>query len=597
MCGIVTIYGYGHNAPLVDREELLKIRDHMIKRGPDGKGEWFSEDGQVGMGHRRLSIIDLSERGSQPMKTPDGALVVSFNGEIYNYRELRAQLESCGYKFQSSSDTEILLHLYQEKGREMVHELRGMFAFTLWDDRKKGMLLARDPYGIKPLYFEDNGNTIRIASQVKALLAGGKISREFDPKGVSGFFLWGHIPEPYTLYKTIKPLGPGSTLWVDRNGVKEPEKFFSLPQIYASSIANPEITSPQDTQAIIRDALIDSIRAHFIADVPVGIFLSSGIDSGTLTALAKDSGFTNIRTITLGFEELHNTPNDETRYARLTAERYGTQHVTKTIRRSDFETEMHKVFSAMDQPSIDGFNTYFISKAANELGLKIVLSGIGADELFVGYSNFTRVPLIYRCHRALSNIPGAGKLASLLYDTFFRHIIRHSKGRGLIKLGDTFAGAYFLCRGLYLPDEISSVCPREFLKEGIDLSSLVIMIQNELAPDPGTDSFRVATLESSLYLKNQLLRDTDWAGMAHSVEIRTPYVDSFLVRKIANFLPRNVATSKREVLQSLPQKPLSNAILYRNKTGFSFPLESWIPHKSKPFSRVWANKVFHEFRN
>ncbi|MGB5736724.1 MAG: N-acetylglutaminylglutamine amidotransferase, partial [Thiohalocapsa sp.] len=218
MCGIAGIYAHHHGAPPTDRDELRRIRDHMRARGPDGKGEWFSDDGRVALGHRRLSIIDLSERGAQPMASANGKLQITFNGEIYNYRALRQQLEAKGRVFRSDSDTEVLLHLYAEKGEAMVHDLRGMFAFALWDADTQAMLLARDPYGIKPLYYAADGRTLRFASQVKALRAGGAISTESDPAGIVGFYLFGSVPEPYTLYRGICSLSAGSTLLIDQTG-------------------------------------------------------------------------------------------------------------------------------------------------------------------------------------------------------------------------------------------------------------------------------------------------------------------------------------------------------------------------------------------
>lgn len=198
MCGVAAIFAYHYAAPAVDRAELRTIRDHMIARGPDGQGEWFSADNRVALGHRRLSIIDLSDDAAQPMSSADGRRVISFNGEIYNYKQLRKQLEQKGHRFRTRSDTEVLLHLYDEKGENMVNDLRGMFAFALWDADKNALFLARDPYGIKPLYYAEDGWTVRIASQVKAILAGGQVSRDPEPAGIAGFYLLGSVPEPWT---------------------------------------------------------------------------------------------------------------------------------------------------------------------------------------------------------------------------------------------------------------------------------------------------------------------------------------------------------------------------------------------------------------
>ena len=255
MCGIAGIYAYHYAANAVDRAELRRIRDHMAARGPDGLGEWYSQDERVGLGHRRLTIIDLSERGAQPMASADGKLVVTFNGEIYNYRHLRASLEAKGRRFRTQTDTEVLLHLYAEKGEAMVQDLRGMFAFGLWDAEKSALLLARDPYGIKPLYYADDGWTLRFASQVKALLAGGKVSRDPEPAGWVGFCLFGSVPEPFTTYQEIRALPAGSTLWVDRVGTRETKQYFSIADTYCrAEAANSPINDEDQQHACSRGA-------------------------------------------------------------------------------------------------------------------------------------------------------------------------------------------------------------------------------------------------------------------------------------------------------------------------------------------------------
>src|SRR5688572_19459569 len=228
MCGIAATFAYQDNAPPVDQEELLRIREAMVMRGPDGAGLWISGDQRIGLAHRRLAIIDLTEAGAQPMATADGTVYIVFNGEIYNYRELRRELEAKGYRVRSQSDTEVLLHLYQERGRDMVQCLRGMYAFAIWDERKRGLFLARDPFGIKPLYYADDGSTIRVASQVKALLKSRTIDTEPEAAGHVGFLLWGYVPEPYTIYRGIHALSPGTSLWVDTRGNKETRRFFNI---------------------------------------------------------------------------------------------------------------------------------------------------------------------------------------------------------------------------------------------------------------------------------------------------------------------------------------------------------------------------------
>jgi len=292
MCGIVGIFSYSDSAPPVVPEEILKIRDAMKPRGPDGAGLWVSTDGRAALAQRRLSIIDLSEAGAQPMATPDGSLRVVFNGEIYNYRELRRELEGQGHQFFSGSDTEVLLHCYRQHGPAMVRRLRGMYAFALWDEAARRVVLARDPFGIKPLYYADDGGALRFASQVKALLAGGGLDTRPEPAGHAGFFLWGYLPEPYTLYRGIRSLAPGALLVVEAQGRPRIREFCSIVEELRQAEAAGEGLNcdPEEVGARLRQALTDSVSHHLIADVPVGVFLSSGLDSSTVMALAGGGG-------------------------------------------------------------------------------------------------------------------------------------------------------------------------------------------------------------------------------------------------------------------------------------------------------------------
>ncbi|MGH8442133.1 MAG: asparagine synthetase B family protein, partial [Nevskiaceae bacterium] len=290
MCGIAGIFAYHYAANPVDREELTRVRDHMAARGPDGAADWLGAGGRVGLGHRRLAIIDLSPEAAGPMASADGTLAISFNGEIYNYRELRAGLEKHGVRFRTQSDTEVVLEMYRRHGTAMFERLRGMYAFVLWDSHEERLLLARDPYGIKPLYYADDGWTLRAASQVKALLTGGGIDTAPEPAGVAGFWLWGHVPEPFTLYRAIRQLPAGHFLWVDRLGAGAPQPHASI----AGTLAQASPASHGDASAEVREALLESVRHHLVADVPVGLFLSAGVDSGTLLALMKECGYPDI---------------------------------------------------------------------------------------------------------------------------------------------------------------------------------------------------------------------------------------------------------------------------------------------------------------
>jgi asparagine synthase (glutamine-hydrolysing) len=576
MCGIAGIYAYHYAANAIDRAELRHIRDHMAARGPDGLGEWYSQDERVGLGHRRLSIIDLSQRGAQPMTSADGKLVVTFNGEIYNYRQLRASLEAKGCVFRTQTDTEVLLHLYAEKGDAMVKDLRGMFAFGLWDADKNALLLARDPYGIKPLYYADDGWTLRFASQVKALLAGGKISRNREPAGWVGFCLFGSVPEPFTTYQEIRALPAGSTLWVDHVGTREAKQYFSIANTYRRAEAARSPGNDEDLKIHAREALLVSVRHHLVADVPVGAFLSSGIDSGALVGLMRDAGQQDIQTVTLAFEEFRGRSEDEAPIAAEVAAQYGTRHTTRLVTEQEFRDDLPKILDAMDQPSIDGLNTWFVSKAARELGLKVAISGLGGDELFGGYSSFRDLPLSVRALAIPARIPGLGELSQRLMTALgpFSHF-RSPKSAGLLKYGGTYAGAYLLRRGLFMPWEIEGLLGVETARLGWRRLHPLRHIDTVLRPKPRTRFGKVAVLESSLYMRNQLLRDTDWASMAHSLEVRVPLVDAKLLSHVALITATNGSLGKRMLARS-PRVPLPHKVIERPKTGFETPIQAWL---------------------
>jgi asparagine synthase (glutamine-hydrolysing) len=332
------------------------------------------------------------------MHSADGQLVITFNGEIYNYRELRRELEASGHVFRSESDTEVLLHLYQAKGTAMLQDLRGMYAFALWDAAKQALLLARDPFGIKPLYYtptdttnSTRNGTLRFASQVKALLAGCQIDTAPEPAGHTGFFLWGSVPAPYTLYRGIRALPAGHTLWVGGQGAAEPEPFCQITDILAHAAANPARGTQGDALDAIGATMRDSIAAHHVADVPVGMFLSAGIDSALITALSSAHG-ERPHTLTLAFAEYVGSANDESPLAEQLAAQFGTRHATVMVRKEDFMEQREQMLAAMDQPSIDGVNTWFVSQAAASQGIKVALSGLGGDELFASYPSFADLP-------------------------------------------------------------------------------------------------------------------------------------------------------------------------------------------------------------
>lgn len=577
MCGIAAIFAYSENGSRVDREELLRIREAMVKRGPDGAGLWISNDQRIGLAHRRLAIIDLSDTGAQPMSTANGTIRIVFNGEIYNYRELRQCLKAKGYQFHSESDTEVLLHLYQEYGKEMVEQLRGMYAFTIWDERKRGLFLARDAYGIKPLYYVDDGTTIRVASQVKALLKSTHIDTAPEPAGHVGFYIWGHVPEPYTLYRGIRALPAGSILWIETNGQNETRQAFNLTAEFAKA-SKSQITIPQDEmRERLRAALLDSVRHHLVADVPVGLFLSAGIDSGTLTALAREIKDTELRTITLGFKEFAGSANDEVPLAEQVAKHYGTAHHTSWVTKDEFAKERDAILDAMDQPSTDGVNTYFVSKAAADAGLQVAISGLGGDELFGGYPSFQQIPRLVHGVSSFGALPFIGKGFRYVSAPVLKHFTS-PKYAGLLEYGGTFGGAYLLRRGMFMPWELPNLLDGDMVHEGWNELKTLPRLE-ETVRGIKNEHLKISAFESIWYMRNQLLRDADWAGMANSLEIRVPLVDVNLNRAIAPLLASCNPPGKLE-LASVPTMPFPQGILERRKTGFSVPLRHWLMEPS-----------------
>lgn len=608
MCGIAAIYAYREETPPVSRSELLRMRDQMTSRGPDGRGLWIDENRRVGLAHRRLSIIDLTDSAAQPMHSEDGSQVISFNGEIYNYLELRNQLELKGHVFHTRSDTEVLLHLYAEYGNGMVRHLRGMFAFALWDAAGKKMLLARDPFGIKPLYYADDGRSIRLASQVKALCR-STIEVSIEAAGVVGFYLLGSVPEPWTIYREIKAIPAGSLVEVTGQGVSDPVCVLSVAALWADA-EQEAVAESGSILPDVRHALLDTVRHHMVSDVPVGAFLSAGIDSsalvGIMVELQRDAGRNSrdIQTLTLAFSEFAGTHNDESVLAEQVAALYGTTHTTRIVGKEEFQKELPGILASMDQPTIDGINTWFVSKAAREQGIKVALSGLGGDELFGGYPSFQDIPRWVKWMHPLASVPFAGDLVQKLAGALSLIVPGiHPKMAGMVKFGGTFFGAWFLKRALFMPWELEEMLNPDMIQAGLERLDLPDSLGRELSPEPGSSFGRVATLETNLYMRNQLLRDTDWASMAHSLEVRVPLVDPVLLKTLGPYLLNNPTIGKK-LLGQCPRPGLPREVLLRKKTGFSTPLSSWLGsmendtlgfgeagQHNEPWGRTWARVV------
>jgi len=569
MCGIAGIVIY-RGAGLVDVNRLVALRDAQKHRGPDDAGLWVSTEGRVGLAHRRLSIIDLSEQGHQPMATADNRFHVVFNGEIYNFGVLRSELSGKGYAFRSASDTEVLLHGYREWGIGVLDRLRGMFAFALHDQERNETILARDPLGIKPLYLAYREGRIEFASETRAFRATG-VAREVDPEALTSFLLWGSIAPPRTFWQGVRALPAGSWMRIREGGVEGPFSYFALEE----ELGRSEAMDEREAGAAIREALLDAVRHHLVADVPVGIFLSGGVDSSALLGLMSEVHDGPVRTVTLSFDvpEL-----DESAVARETARLYGAEHQEISIRISEVRDRIPEAVEALDQPSIDGINTFFVSEAAARADLKVSFSGVGGDELFGGYATFARVPQIQRVHRTLESIPGVPHLLPQAAEVLERMPKTRigSKLSLALAWGRDASGAYYSDRGIFSPSDIRRLLVpelREVVQACDPRTELGARIKIEKLPEDE----RVSALEMRQFLQVQLLRDTDAVSMHHSLEVRTPLVDRDLLRALAR-VPANLrrAGPAKRFLRQAPRPEVPDASWRRRKQGFTLPFDRWL---------------------
>ncbi|MBZ0159597.1 MAG: asparagine synthase (glutamine-hydrolyzing) [bacterium] len=597
MCGIAGVISTLGAAETSAPDAVRRMTARMSVRGPDAEGQWLSAG--VVLGHRRLAILDLDPRANQPMTSTDGRYAIVFNGEIYNFRELRRELETDGVVFRTTSDTEVLLNLFALEGERMLRRLRGMFAFAIWDTQTRELFLARDPYGIKPLYYARTRDGFVFASQVKALLASGLVSLEREPAGLAGFYLWGSVPEPWTLCRDVFALPAGHWLRV-RTGVADASvRWYDIRTHWQENGCTP---SPSELQERVRQALTDSVRAHLVADVPVSVFLSGGLDSGVTAGLASELG-AHVEGITIGFEEFGGRHDDEVPVARAIAAHYSLPHYVRMVSRTEFEQDTPRILDAMDQPSIDGVNTWFASKAAAERGYKVVLSGVGGDELFCGYSSFRQIPRMAALGQALAAVPGSRAVLGIPC-SYLAKSRSQPKLAGMPAFMASLEGMYFLNRSLFLPEELPALMGADMAGEG--LARLGGSPPGMAKADARDGTAAVGLLESTFYLRNQLLRDSDWASMEHSLELRTPLVDVKLLQSLGTFVSRFATGLGKTMLARSLTKALPDLVVHRPKTGFSLPMAAWLSDTTQrhagadlplasarrtPWARRWARVI------
>jgi asparagine synthase (glutamine-hydrolysing) len=533
MCGIAGVFGA--SPPRV----AAAMGDAVAHRGPDDSG--FFEDDGVAFAFRRLSIIDLSACGHQPMSYADGRYWIVFNGEIYNFAELRRELESLGHRFVSHSDTEVILAGYAQWGGDVVQRLRGMFAFAIYDRESVELFLARDRFGIKPLYFTLRDSTLLFASELKALLASGLVPPRLDLHSFWFYLSLGSVPQPATALAGVEMLPAGTVMRVRRDLSIATERYWDLAD------APPIDIKPADAPHRLRELLEEATRLHMIADVPVGAFLSGGIDSTAVVGLMTRASGQRIRTFSVGFAEGDGSVTDERAWARLAAERFDSEHTEVVVTGEEVAAQFDHLVRAIDQPSLDGTNTYLVSQAAAR-ELKVALSGLGGDELFAGYPHFRR----------LARAAHLGRMRSIL-----RHVPgRFLHDRELIAMMP--AERYATLRNLAPPWSAAAMPP---------LPDLYVPLLGR-----GRDSIAETTyIETRRYLADTLLRDADAMAMAWSLEVRPVLLD----HKLAEFafaLPAKLKLGdiNKPVLVDAVRDLLPPELISRKKTGFELPLQSWL---------------------
>lgn len=547
MCRIA---GMIKRSPVNMRDTLQRMSDAMAHGGPDDSGSFVDDELNVGFGHRRLSIIDLSPAGHQPMLESDADLVISFNGEIYNYIELRNELIKQGYQFSSHSDTEVLLKGYDAWGVDMLQRLKGMFAFLLLDKKKQQLVAARDHAGIKPLYYGFHDNNLYFSSEVRGMLAAVP-GWEHDEDWPVRFLAYGFIPEPYSTLKNVFHLPKASYLVYDLATSKHSiHTYTTFP--FSSGITNIE-----EAVAKTREAVLHAVERHLVADVPVGIFLSGGIDSSILTFACRKFNKEQLKTLSIYFDD---EKYSEKYYQDLVIQKTGVSHQSYLVSQQAFESSLPDIFKAMDQPSIDGINSYFITRYAREYGLKVVMSGLGADELFGGYPSFNTSR-----YSRIKRMRLAAKVAGSFMTTYPAKKLQYLQDGNPLE-------QYLFSRGIFVPSDIAKMLdmPVEKVWNIISQNGYDELRQS----NPGNT---VSMLEQNVYMQNQLLRDSDIYSMWHSIELRVPFLDVDVI-KLAHSIDPAVKfglQQKKYLLIQAFLNELPEHVWNRPKMGFTFPFQNW----------------------
>ena len=572
MCGIVGILSRGSTVPA---EMLERATRSLAHRGPDDHGTVIvraTDDGasvgvEVGLGNRRLAILDLSPLGHQPMQDPDTGNWIVHNGEIYNFRDVRSKLENEGIRFASQSDTEVVLKAFGRWGEQCLSEFRGMFAFAIWDARRKRLFVARDPMGIKPLYYYQSSNCFLFASEVRTLLGTGLVPRRLDEAGLLTYLTFGSVYEPHTLIEGVSALAPGHYLSWEK-GEFSAHKYWDL-------------TDAREAQGVgdVSSTLDESVRMQLVSDVPVGVFLSGGVDSSSLVGILSRSGV-RPSTFSITFRE---ADYSEAEHSRAIAQLFKTDHHEITVSQQDALEAIPAALRSMDQPTVDGINSYFVSQQTRAAGVKVALSGLGGDEMFAGYSSFASVPQMERFAHFWKHWPRlvresvAGAFGALAPTSD-----QNRKLVALIRENGRLVHPYFLSRMLFTPAQRNRLWqPPQNNVEALADGPLRTSVEAAKELDPIN---RISYLESRCYMLNTLLRDSDVMSMAHGLELRVPLIDHHLAAELMSIpgAGKVRAGTPKPLLVDALRGALPDSVVHRPKRGFTLPFEHWMRDALRP---------------
>jgi asparagine synthase (glutamine-hydrolysing) len=578
VCGIFGIATYKTSVPM---DRLVRATESMAHRGPDDSGVQLIQGAsgipfEIGLGNRRLAIIDLSPAGHQPMQDPETGNWIVYNGEIYNFQDIRAKLEREGVNFLSQSDTEVVLKAYGKWGEKCLHEFRGMFAFAIWDNDRKRLFLARDRMGIKPLYYSLKDGNLIFASEVRALLESGLVPRRLNPLGLLNYLTFGSAYDPETLIEGINALRAGNYIIWENGRIKE-EEYWDIASHQGQPSSKPTILDEKGKKKMLSDfrvILEEAIHLRLVSDVPVGVFLSGGIDSSTIVGLLSKNAPSKVSTFSIVFKELD---YNESYYSRIIAKRFDTDHHEILLSQQDAIEAIPNAIRAMDQPTIDGINTYIVSREARRAGLKVALSGLGGDEVFAGYTNFKTIPKMERFTRNWKYIPPTIRiLAAKTYAHLVHESDRNLKLTTFIQGNGDIAHPYVLSRLLFTPNQQKRLLT---LYDSTIFENANKTLSDTLHRTEQFDSInRVSYLELRNYMLNTLLRDTDFMSMAHGLEVRVPLIDHKVVEYLFT-LPGNLKVNAhvpKYLLIKATEDLLPDEVVHRSKRGFTLPFEHWL---------------------